>query len=487
MNRLVPEAAIEVTGRRGTTATATTLLRVLGTAGLTSLGVGGTIGTGIFVMAGQAAKEVAGPAVILSFLVAAIVCGCAALCYAALAARYPAAGSAYAYARPLAPPFVAWLVGWNLILQYTVAASSIAQGWSHYLQDAIHAVFGPNMAFPTAVSNAGALFRAGSGFLDLPAVLAIAVLTGLLLRGITPSVFVNHVIVAIKLAVILLILCVGGFYVHPENWVPFAPFGWGGLQLPFLSTGGPPQGMLAGAAIVFYAYLGFEALTNYSEETRAPQRDIPRSILRSLGICTLLYMAMAVVVTGMVRYDALSKEAPISAAFGQVGLPWIRTIVAVGALVGITSVLLIILLSLPRVLMAISRDGILPDRFFARIAPNGVPVNATLSGSVFVGVLAAFIPLDMLGLVAVMANMVTFIAVAVLVLCVPKTEHTDSFPLPLGPVAPVVTIGMCLLLLLSLPWFFWIGLLLWWGMGAVVYAVRRGQVAVRLSDAVEVT
>ena len=452
------------------------LRRILGAAGLTSLGVGGTIGTGIFVMAGQAAKDVAGPAVIVSFLVAALACGCAALCYAALAARFPQAGSAYAYGRALTPPFIAWLIGWNLILQYVLAAASIAQGWSHYFQDALLALFGPSAAFPAMLRGAGGLFSAGAGVFDLPAFVAILALTALILRGIAPSVLTNHVIVAIKLAVVLLIIVVGAFYINPANWKPFAPFGWGGLQLPFLGSGGTPRGMLAGAAIVFYAYLGFEALTNYSEETKSPRRDVPLSILRSLAICTLLYMAMAIVITGMVRYDSLSKEAPISEAFGQVGLPWIRTTVAVGALVGITSVLLIVLLSLPRILMAISRDGILSEGFFSKIAPNGVPANATVAGSVLVAVLAAFVPLDALGLLSVMANMVTFIVVAVLVMNLPPSATDDNeFRLPPGPVAPIVTILMCVILLLSLPSFFFLGLFIWWIIGAIVYAARRGN------------
>ena len=461
------------------------LLRVLGAAGLTSLGIGGTIGTGIFVMAGQAAKEVAGPSVIISFLVAALACGCAALCYAALAARFPQAGSAYAYGRAMTPPFVAWLIGWNLILQYTLAASSIAQGWSHYFQDALIALFGSTAAFPAALRGAGGLFASGGGVFDVPAFLAICALTALILRGITPSVLVNHVIVAIKLAVVLLIIIVGAFYVNSSNWTPFAPFGWGGLQLPFLSSGGSPQGMLAGAAIVFYAFLGFEALTNYSEETKAPRRDVPRSILRSLAICTLLYVAMAIVITGMVRYDQLSKDAPISEAFGQVGLPWIRTIIAFGALVGITSVLLIILLSLPRILMAISRDGILSEGFFSKIARSGVPANATLAGGAFVALLAAFVPLNALGLLSVMANMVTFIVVALLLLNLrPAATDSETFALPLGPIAPIVTILMCAILLLSLPSLFFRGLILWWILGAIVYAARRGRVAATVTEAV---
>jgi basic amino acid/polyamine antiporter, APA family len=430
------------------------LRRVLGIAGLTSLGVGGTIGTGIFVMVGTAAKEVAGPAILVSFLVAALACGCAALCYARLAGRFPQAGSAYAYGRALAPPGVAFLIGWNLLVQYALAAASIGQGWSHYFQDALIALFGRTLPI--------ALRSAGNGHVDLSALLVTLGITGLLLRGITPSLRMNHLVVAVKLALIALILGVGAFYIRPENWKPLAPFGWGGLQLPFLASSGPPRGVLAGAALVFYAFLGFEALTNYSEESKSPTQDVPKSILRSLAICTVLYIAMATTLTGMVRYDMISKDAPISAAFGQVGLPWIRTVVAVGALLGITSVLLVILLSFPRILMAIGRDGVLPGAFLGKISSRGVPANATLLGGGIVAALTAFVPLDALGVVAVMANLITFLVVAVLVLRLGGEK-----------IAPLVTILMCTLLLFSLPWFGGVALGVWWLIGVGIYAVRR--------------
>jgi APA family basic amino acid/polyamine antiporter len=443
------------------------LKRVLGAAGLTSLGIGGVIGTGIFVMVGPAAKDIAGPGVVVSFLIAALACGCAALCYARLAARYPEAGSAYAYARALAPPWLAWLIGWNLIAQYVFAAASIGQGWSHYFQDALLAVSGGRWALPTLLRGAGG--APPGAWIDLPALVAVSLVTLLLLRGISPSVRVNHAIVVLKLAVVVLILGVGAFFVRPENWQPLAPFGWGGL----LGTngGGPPRGILAGAAIVFYAYLGFEALTNYSEESHAPRRDVPRGIVRSLAICTVLYMAMALVMTGMVRYDRLSPSSPISEAFGQVGLPWMRTLVAAGALAAISSVLLVILLSLPRILLAIGRDGIFKNRPLGRVDPHtGVPTGATRLSGLLVGVLTALVPLDKLGVIAILANMLTFIAVALLAL---KTRRLpeEASPAP-GMAAPVVTIGMCVLLLLSLPPFGAALLAGWLAVGATVYAVR---------------
>jgi APA family basic amino acid/polyamine antiporter len=445
---------------------------VLGSAGLTSLGIGGTIGTGIFVMAGLAAREIAGPAIMVSFLVAALACGCAALCYAELSARYPQAGSAYAYGRALVGGIGAWLIGWNLLFQYTVAAASIAQGWSHYFQDALTALLGPNMGIPTVLRGTGG--SPPGSVLDGFALLVVVLITVLLLRGITLSVRVNHVIVAIKLAIVLLVIGVGIAHVNPANWQPFAPFGWGGLQLPGLDHIHAPQGMLAGAASVFYAYLGFEALTNYSEETRHPQRDIPRSILRSLAVCTLLYMAMALVLTGMVPYDQISKNAPVSEAFGQVGLPWIRTIVAVGALVGITSVLLVILLSLPRVLLAIARDGILPRGLSESI--RGVPVRATVVAGGIVALLGATVPLSDLGVVAVMANMLTFIVIALLTLFLHRKADTGTgFRVPFGPLFPLLTIATCLLLMLSLPVIGWKIIGAWLFIGVCLYALRRKQ------------
>jgi len=430
------------------------LRRVLGAAGLTSVGIGGTIGTGIFVMTGEAARDVAGPAVLVSFVIAAIACAGAALCYARLAARHPQAGSAYAYARAVFPPSVAFLIGWNMILQYVLAAASIGQGWSHYFQDAVAALGGGAIPLPVR----GAAGSPAGAVIDLPALLAVLAMTGLILRGITPSIRVNHAVVVVKMLLIALILGIGVFHFNPANWAPFAPFGWGMQTGP----GGNPQGMLAGAAVVFYAFLGFEAMTNYSEDSHDPHRDIPRSMLWALGISTLVYLAMTAVLTGMVPYQAISQEAPVSEAFGQVGMPWIRTVVATGALIAITNVLLVILLSLPRVFMAISRDGILSPTFWGFVSPAGVPSRATWAGGLLIALLSALVPLNTLGIAVVMANLLTFIVVATL-----------AWRQRLGVGAPAVAVLMSVGLLAALPWFGWILLAAWWLIGVGVYVWRR--------------
>lgn len=449
------------------------LPRVLGAAGLTSLGIGGTIGTGIFVIAGSAARDVAGPAIILSFIVAALVCGCAALCYSDLSARYPQAGSAYAYGRVLIGGVGAWLIGWNLILQYTLAAASIAQGWSHYFQDSLMALSSGNFRLPTVLQGAGG--SPPGALLDICGFFVVVGISTLLLRGLKLSVGINHVIVAIKLAIVALVIVVGAFYVHPANWLPFAPFGWGGLSIPGVSGGtGAPHGMMAGAAIVFYAFLGFEALTNYSEETKLPESNVRQGILRSLAICTLLYIAMATVLTGMVPYNQISREAPISEAFGQVGLPWIRTIVAIGALAGISSVLLVILLSLPRILLAVARDGILPQNLSATVdGANGVPILATIVTGVIVALLAGIVPLNALGVVAVQANLLTFVVVGILVFVQRQRDRNEGRKPTLTVVIPIITILACPVLMLSLPPFGWAVLGLWLLIGTGLFFLRR--------------
>jgi APA family basic amino acid/polyamine antiporter len=455
------------------------LAPVLGSASLTGLGIGGMIGSGIFVMAGVAARDVAGPAVLVSFLIAAAACGCAALCFAELAGRIPEAGSAYAYARTLLGRRLGWLVAWNLILQYGVAAASVAQGWSHYFQDALAAVGLSSSIVPSLLR--GAAGTPPGAVADLPAVAAVAAITFVLLRGIAPSVRVNNAVVFIKLAIILLVIVVGFAHFRPENWAPFAPFGWGGLHLPGAGAG-PPRGVLAGAAIVFYAYLGFEALTVYSEESHTPRRDVPRSILRSVIVCTVVYIAMAAALTGMVRYDHISLGAPVSDAFGQAGLPWARTVVSLGALAGITSVLLVILLSLPRLLMAISRDGLLPEKLAGGIHPRWkTPWRATLNSGLAVSLLAAIVPLQALGAAAVLSNLVTFIVVSLLVLVARSRPGgtDDAFRAPGGAAIPVASIFACLVLMLSLPSFAWLAIGSWLVVGAGIYTLRGRRGAER--------
>ncbi len=314
------------------------LRRVLGPIALTSLGIGAIIGTGIFVLTGIAAHDKAGPALIGSFVLSGTACVFAAFCYAEFASMVPVAGSAYTYAYATLGEFFAWIIGWDLILEYTVASATVSHGWSHYFQDFI-GIFG--LKIPEAVSRApfdydtvtGAIVSTGA-VLDLPAVIIALILTVILVKGIRESAGFNAVMVAIKLAVVLLVIGVGVFYINPANWHPFAPFGYTGISFfgktifGMTAKGGEPLGMMAGAAIVFFAYIGFDSVSTHAEEAKNPSRDVPIGIIASLIICTVLYIAVSAVLTGMVPYDKINIDAPVSNAFKQVGLPWAQFVVS---------------------------------------------------------------------------------------------------------------------------------------------------------------
>src|SRR5687768_15571174 len=335
------------------------LRRILGPVELTALGVGAVIGTGIFVLTGVAAHDKTGPALMLSFVAAGLACIFAALCYAEFASMAPVAGSAYTYAYATLGELFAWIIGWDLILEYAVASMTVAHGWSKNFQD-ILAVAG--ITLPKALSNApfdydpalGRIVGTGS-VLDLPAIIIAGLVTWVLVLGIRQSAGFNTVIVIVKVAIVLFVIVVGAFYVNPANWDPFAPYGYAGMSF-FGKTlfgqtgaGGEPLGMLAGAAVIFFAYIGFDSVSTHAEEARNPRRDVPIGIVVSLIICTVLYIAVAAVLTGMVPYDQINIEVPVSDAFGRVGLPWARFLVSAGAVAGITSVLLVMMLSQPRV------------------------------------------------------------------------------------------------------------------------------------------
>ena len=353
------------------------LHRVLGPIQLSSLGVGAIIGTGIFVLTGVAAHDLTGPALMLSFVVSGMTCFFAALCYAEFASMVPVAGSAYTYAYATLGELFAWIMGWDLILEYAVASATVAHGWSHYFQDFLRFF---HIGLPRHFTNApfdydltsGRLSLTGTWF-DLPAIAIALIVTVILVKGIRESASVNTAIVIVKLAIVFFVIGVGAFYVHPANWHPFAPFGLSGLSffghtvMGRTGPGGQPMGMLAGAAIVFFAYIGFDSISTHAEEARNPSRDVPIGIMTSLVLCTVLYIAVAGVLTGMVNYSQINIDAPVSDAFRQVGLPWAELLVSVGAVAGITSVLLVMMLSQPRIFLAMARDGLLPTGFFGAV------------------------------------------------------------------------------------------------------------------------
>ncbi|NTU58442.1 MAG: amino acid permease [Chlorobiaceae bacterium] len=458
------------------------LNRVLGPVALTSLGVGCIIGTGIFVLIGVAAHDKAGPAVMLSFALAGMACVFAALCYAEFASMAPVAGSAYTYAYATLGELFAWIIGWDLTLEYTVASASVAHGWSHYFQDFI-GIFG--LSLPAAFSRAPIDFDSASGMFttngalfDLPAVLITLVVTFFLVKGIRESAGFNTAMVIVKVAVVLLVIILGAMYVNPANWQPFAPFGYSGLSvfgktiLGHEGSSGAPVGVLAGAAMIFYAYIGFDSVSTHAEEARNPQRDVPIGIVASLIICTVLYIAVAAVITGMVPYDRISIDAPVSDAFRQVGLGWAQFLISLGAIAGITSVLLVLMLSQPRVFLAMARDGLVPKSFFGAIHEKfRTPWKSTILTGILVAVLSALLPLRLLAELVNIGTLFAFVIVCASVLIMRKTnpDAERPFKVPLVPFIPIAGILTCLLLMFSLPAENWLRLVVWLVIGFGIY------------------
>jgi len=458
------------------------LRRVLGPVQLTSLGVGCIIGTGIFVLTGIAAHDKTGPALMISFAVAGLACIFAALCYAEFASMIPVAGSAYTYAYATLGEFLAWIIGWDLILEYGVASATVAHGWSHYFQDFI-GMFG--LKLPRVLTFAPFDFIPAKGsfeltgtIVDVPALVITAIITVILVIGIRESAGFNAIMVIIKVAIVLLVIAIGAFYVDPKNWQPFAPYGLTGVSF-FGKTlvgqtgkGGEPLGMLAGAGVIFFAYIGFDSVSTHAEEARNPRRDVPIGIIVSLVLCTVLYIAVAAVLTGMVPYNQLNINAPVSDAFNKVGLPWAQFVISLGALTGITSVLLVLMLSQPRVLLAMARDGLLPHSFFGAVHPRfRTPWKSTILTGLMVGTLAGLLPLRVLAELVNIGTLLAFVIVGGAVLIMRKThpEAERPFRAPLVPLLPILGIGTCLLLMFSLPWENWMRLGIWLVAGFVVY------------------
>ncbi len=458
------------------------LRRVLGPLHLTSLGVGCIIGTGIFVLTGVAAHDKAGPALTLSFCVAGLACILAALCYAEFAAMVPVAGSAYTYAYATLGEVFAWIIGWDLVLEYTVASATVAHGWSHYFQDFI-SIFGFHI--PKHFSNAPFDFLPATGHLvltgtwfDAPAIVIAAIVTVILVIGIQESATINTAMVIIKVAIVLFVIIVGAFYVKPANWHPFAPFGYTGISM-FGKTlfgqtgkGGEPLGVLAGSAMIFFAYIGFDSVSTHAEEAKNPQRDIPIGIMASLVLCTILYIAVSAVLTGMVPYDKINIDAPVSDAFRQVGLPWAQFLISLGAIAGITSVLLVLMLSQPRVFLAMARDGLVPPSIFGAIHEKfRTPYKSTILTGIVVATLGAFIPLRILAELVNIGTLLAFVIVCAAVLVMRKIhpEVERPFKCPMVPIVPIGGILLCLMLMFSLPAENWIRLIVWLAIGLAIY------------------
>jgi len=431
------------------------------------------------VATGAAAKNVAGPALMLSYVVSGFICLLAALAYAEYAAMTPVAGSAYTYAYTTLGEIFAWIIGWDLILEYAVGAATVANGWSGYFQEVLRIITDGYQlpesvrAAPLAYDPAAGKFSTTSSFINLPAVLIVLLLTAILIRGIKESATANAVMVAIKVGAVLFVILVGAFYVNPANWEPFAPYGWTAVPNPNPAPGtAPTVGMMAGAAIIFFAYIGFDAVSTQAEEAKNPQRDVPIGIIGSLLICTVLYIGVVAVLTGMVPYQELSKDAGVSDAFKHAGLPKVEFLVAAAGVAGITSVLLVMLLGSARILMAISRDGLL-WRFLSDIHPTfRTPWKGTLAVGLLTAVVAGLFPIEDLVQMTNIGTLFAFAVVSASVLVLryknPGAPRPFRVPVPLV-ICPLGVIG-CLALMLSLPPHNWYRLFIWMAVGLVIYA-----------------
>ncbi len=474
------------------------LKRVLGKWGLTSLGVGAIIGAGIFVMTGVGAKEYAGPALALSFVVAGIGCTFAALCYAEFASFLPVEGSAYAYSYATMGELFAWIIGWDLILEYGMGASAVAVGWSGYLAKFLHLF---DVRFPIWIMNdiftakemiadatqRGTLADLATRYSDLsfptiggvdfafnlPALLIIWVITIILVRGIKQAASTNNLMVAIKVVVVLFIIVLGAQYINTANWHPFIPER--GSYVDALGGSHAAYGWLgivAGAAYIFFAYIGFDTVSTHAGEAKNPQKDIPFGIITSLIVCTILYILVALVLTGMINYKDIDITAPIAAAFGSQGLNYAVFIISVAAIAGLTSVLIVMLLGQSRVFFAISKDGLLPKKTFGELHPTyRTPWKANLLIGSVVSLVSAFTPIDSISKMVNIGTLLAFVMVCIAVWVMRKKEPNRHRPFRapaiwfIAPMGVIFNLGM----MLTLGWQNWTRLVVWLIIGLFIY------------------
>ncbi len=438
------------------------LRRVLGPVTLTALGVGAIIGAGIFVLTGLAANVYAGPGLVLSFVVAGFGCALAALCYAEFASMVPVAGSAYTYAYATLGELFAWIIGWDLVLEYAIASSTVAHGWSHYLLSFLQlfgvALPGRWIGNPIDFDPATHAWVRTGAYCNLPAGLIVLLVTVVLVVGIRESARVNAAMVLLKLAVVLLVIVLGAGYIRPENWHPFLPYG--------------VPGVLKGSAYIFFAYIGFDSVSTHAEEAINPQRDVPIGIIASLALCTVLYILVAAVLTGMVPYTQINIDAPVAHAFADRGLPVAVFLISLGAIVGITSVLLVLLLSQARILLAMARDGLIPRDFFGAVHPRfRTPHKATILTGVVVAIVAALFPLKILADLVNIGTLMAFVIVCAAVMVMRRTnpQLPRPFRTPLVPLVPVLGMASNLLMMFYLGWENWLRLFGWLAIGLVIY------------------
>ncbi|MDP4170910.1 MAG: amino acid permease [Bacillota bacterium] len=430
----------------------TALKKDLGAFDLSMLGIGAIIGTGIFVLTGVAAAEHAGPALILSFVLSGLACVFAALCYAEFASTVPVSGSAYTYSYATFGELIAWILGWDLILEYGLASSAVASGWSGYFQGLIG---GFGIHIPKALSSA--YDPAKGTFIDIPAILIILFITFLLSQGVKKSARFNSIMVVIKLAVVLLFIGVGVWYVKPGNWTPFMPFGFSGVA--------------TGAATVFFAYIGFDAVSTAAEEVKNPQRNMPIGIIASLLVCTILYIIVSAILTGIVPYKLLDVKNPVAFALTYIHQDWVAGFISIGAIIGITTVLLVMMYGQTRLFYAISRDGLLPKVFSKVDKKKQTPLVNTRITCLIVSFFAGVIPLDKLAELTNIGTLFAFmtVAIGILVLRNSKNPVSSGFKVPFVPLVPILAFLSCGYLALQLPKLTWISFGVWLVIGLIVY------------------
>lgn len=455
------------------------LKRCLSAFDLTLMGVGAIIGTGIFVLTGVAAATTSGPAVVISFVLAGLACAFAALAYAELAASVGGSGSAYGYSYAAFGEFVAWIIGWDLILEYGVATAAVANGWAGYFNNALHAI---GLGLPDYLTKGPFAVNAATGLPDgglvnLPAFGIIIVLMLMLIVGVKESARLNTAMVFVKLLAIVIFLSVGLFHINPDNWSPFIPFGWFSHN-----ELGKPIGILAGASVVFFAYVGFDAVSTATEEANHPQRDIPFGILASLIFCTIIYIVVSGTLTGMVSYKELNVSSPVAFGLERIGINWASALVATGVIAGLTTVMLVLYYALTRILTAMARDGLLSTLFSNVNRKTQTPVKNTVICGVIMAVMAGFIPLNALAELVNIGTLAAFVLVCIGVIVLREThpQLKRPFTMPGGIVLPILGVLSCGALIAFLPWQTHLRFVLWLAVGLIIYfgyGIRKSKLA----------
>jgi basic amino acid/polyamine antiporter, APA family len=434
----------------------TGLKRCLTATDLTLLGIGAIIGAGIFVLTGVAAATKAGPAIALSFVVAGFACAFAALAYAELAATVGGCGSAYGYAYAGLGEIIAWMIGWDLILEYGLATPTVAIGWSGYVGNALTAI---GLELPKILLNAPGTPNVEGAIMNLPAFLIIIVLSMLLAVGIHTSARFNHAMVFVKLTAIIVFIVVAAFNVTPSNWTPFMPFGW--------------EGVMAGGALIFFAYIGFDAVSTAAEEAINPQRDLPIGILASLVICTIIYILVSGLLTGLVPYKELNVPSPVASALLSIGHNFAAGLIAAGAIAGLTTVMLVLYYGLTRIFLAMARDGLLPPIFSKINSKTQTPIPVILISGVFMALVAGFTPINEVAELVNIGTLAAFVLVCagVIALRISHPNIPRPFKTPLSPLSPILGIIFCLYLMFQLPLTTWLRFGIWLALGLIVYFV----------------